>query len=578
MTSSKSLTTIMLTRGVIMKRAYVYIRFSSKIQEQGDSIRRQRELAQRYCKEHNLEIIAEFLDDGVSAFRGGNSDYGKLREFIDKVETGEIESSSILLVESVDRISREDWFDAFTLIRSIVMLGITIVLTQDRRVINSENITDFGFAIITMVGNQAANIESKKKSERGLEIWQNKHRLAKEHNTPLSKLCPVWIELKDGKYIIKQKEADVLRIIIDLYLNGIGYVGIEQYMNKNYDTLRVSENKKAKQWSAKNIRIFLFNPAINGTYIIKERHNNSRKAKDCKIIDTIPNYYPKLVADEEWAKIQLTKQSRNRGMGGRKAPVINILAHITKCGYCGSAMIKINRTGAKNKTEQRYIVCSAGKASATNCTATGWNITNLESLVLRLLSELNIDTILDKDDKRTLNALEDVITKLEYDLTVATRKKERADADLADEEDDDLRRILKEQYKKHLQTTKDINAQLQLLQLEFENTKSEYNSMERAQSNLIALWKILNEQNVRQSVKTEIAKIVKKISLFNKEKELTIEYKNGKIRTYTSGTNYSLVINNAAEMKGKNLVIDRNPRPAEDDYDDFNAIIQSEPL
>ncbi|ENY2727111.1 recombinase family protein [Salmonella enterica] len=53
-------------------KAYSYIRFSSKKREQGDSIKRQTELAEQYAHANNLILSDKsFQDLGISAFKEG---------------------------------------------------------------------------------------------------------------------------------------------------------------------------------------------------------------------------------------------------------------------------------------------------------------------------------------------------------------------------------------------------------------------------------------------------------------------------------------------------------------------------
>ena len=51
-------------------KAYSYIRFSTPEQEKGDSLRRQRVNAKKFCEKYNLVLEKkEFIDRGVSGFR-----------------------------------------------------------------------------------------------------------------------------------------------------------------------------------------------------------------------------------------------------------------------------------------------------------------------------------------------------------------------------------------------------------------------------------------------------------------------------------------------------------------------------
>src|SRR5215467_1963131 len=92
-----------------MRRAYSYIRFSTPEQAKGDSLRRQTELSERYAREHGLTLDDKltFRDLGKSAFRGKNAQEGELGDFIKAVEDGRIKRGSYLLVENLDRLSRQ---------------------------------------------------------------------------------------------------------------------------------------------------------------------------------------------------------------------------------------------------------------------------------------------------------------------------------------------------------------------------------------------------------------------------------------------------------------------------------------
>ena len=95
-------------------KAYSYLRFSTADQAKGDSYRRQIALAEDYAKAKSLELDKSltFQDLGVSAFTGKNRKKGALRAFLDAVEEEIISAGSFLLVESLDRVSREAILDA----------------------------------------------------------------------------------------------------------------------------------------------------------------------------------------------------------------------------------------------------------------------------------------------------------------------------------------------------------------------------------------------------------------------------------------------------------------------------------
>jgi DNA invertase Pin-like site-specific DNA recombinase len=103
-------------------KAYSYTRFSTPEQAKGDSATRQALAAQRWAEQHEVELDTEltFRDEGVSAFEGMNAERGALGEFLRAVERGDVPKNSWLLVESLDRISRQKPHRAARLIEDII--------------------------------------------------------------------------------------------------------------------------------------------------------------------------------------------------------------------------------------------------------------------------------------------------------------------------------------------------------------------------------------------------------------------------------------------------------------------------
>ena len=89
--------------------AFSYLRFSTAEQAAGDSRRRQLAMAEKYAANHHLRLDRQlsFRDLGVSAFRGRNAKEGALRAFLDAIEHNLVPENSFLLIESLDRLSRD---------------------------------------------------------------------------------------------------------------------------------------------------------------------------------------------------------------------------------------------------------------------------------------------------------------------------------------------------------------------------------------------------------------------------------------------------------------------------------------
>src|SRR5688572_20912467 len=146
-----------------MPLAYSYLRFSQRDQKHGDSIRRQMELSERYARENKLTLVRNYSDFGVSAFRSKNRTTGALSEFIAGVDDGQIERGSILLCESLDRLSRDKVSEALIPFLELLKRGIVVVTLQDGRTYDERTVNDPYQLIGSLVIMARANEESEMK-------------------------------------------------------------------------------------------------------------------------------------------------------------------------------------------------------------------------------------------------------------------------------------------------------------------------------------------------------------------------------------------------------------------------------
>ncbi|WP_438483166.1 recombinase family protein [Oleiharenicola lentus] len=171
--------------------AYSYVRYSTLEQKKGDSATRQIELSRDYCKTHGLILDESLVDEGVSAYRGKNAATGALGSFLREVKAGRVARGSFLLVESLDRLSRQDIETALGQFLAIVKSGITIVTVTDGMTYKTGHL-NMNELIISISVMSRAHEESKRKAERIAAAWIRKRKKAQVER--LTSLCPKWLE------------------------------------------------------------------------------------------------------------------------------------------------------------------------------------------------------------------------------------------------------------------------------------------------------------------------------------------------------------------------------------------------
>lgn len=112
--------------------AFSYIRWSSDPQEDGDTQRRQTALRDGWLKKHpnvRLDTSLVLIDRGVSGFTGENrTNHNRaLSQFLSLVGTPRVPIGSYLIVENLDRLTRESPLESIPLVLNLIKAGIRVV-------------------------------------------------------------------------------------------------------------------------------------------------------------------------------------------------------------------------------------------------------------------------------------------------------------------------------------------------------------------------------------------------------------------------------------------------------------------
>src|SRR5262245_24254835 len=211
--------------------AYSYIRFSSLRQEEGDSVRRQVEATRAWAARNNVPLDESLqIDRGVSAFRGKNRDIGALGEFLRLVERGVVRPGSYLVVENLDRLSRDELDDAVQLLLGMTSKGVRVVALSPAEMVFQKpvNMTQLIIAIVEL---SRGHSESKVKSERITAAWTTKRGHARESGALMTGRLPAWLKVVAGRPALIPERAQALRRIFALAAAGYGITRIIARLN-----------------------------------------------------------------------------------------------------------------------------------------------------------------------------------------------------------------------------------------------------------------------------------------------------------------------------------------------------------
>ncbi|MDV2864194.1 recombinase family protein [Phytobacter ursingii] len=350
-------------------KAYSYIRFSSKKQEQGDSVRRQTELAEQYAHVHGLILSDKnFQDLGISAFKEGNRP--SLGDMLEAIEKGHIEQGSTIIIESLDRLSRRGIDVTQQIIKSILQHNVFIASLVDGLLLNRESVNDLVSVIRIALAADLACKESEKKSQR-LRETKGQQRQRALNGEVINKILPFWLERQKDKFLFSDR-IDTVKRIIELRRKGLGTNKIAKVLNdEGHRPLR------SAGWNHTTVAKTINSVALYGAY------QTSETTIDRKVIllDIIENYYPAVISKEEFMLLKSDQKHNKSGYKSEHNAFSGILKH-----ECGGALVRKFHI-VSGKTYQ-YHVCANARDGKCNVTK---NFKNIEVALYRIMKELKIE-------------------------------------------------------------------------------------------------------------------------------------------------------------------------------------------
>ena len=389
------------------RRAFSYIRMSTEAQLQGHSLERQLELARVYAKENNLELVEDLCDIGLSAHDGANIERGKLGIFLKGIASGEVDKNSILLVESLDRLSRKSPRRAFNQFNEILDYGIEIHTIFDRQIYTSDSVDKNPGQLFTSIGYMLrAFSESEEKSRRLKKRWQSNRDNV--DSKILTTLCPAWLKPNSTKTGFEgiPERTKCIRKIFDLCIDeSMGAYSIACFLNEFSGVYsrftapkkknRGSNNEHRTGWQKSYILKILNNPSVYGKFQPHEMVNGIRRP----VGESLNNYFPEIISKERFILAQSKLKSRRVSGGGRKGEAFNnIFTKFVFCENCGGAVHFIDK--GESPKGGKYLRCS-NSVSNHKCNFGSWNYEEFEDAFLSFVTDIEFGVALQKGSDKS---------------------------------------------------------------------------------------------------------------------------------------------------------------------------------
>ena len=324
---------------------------------------------------------------------------------------------------------------------------------------------------------------------------------------------------------VNPKEAEIVKLIFEMYAKGNGYKAIANALNKKgYQT------KKGNAFAVATIREILRNPIYIGKirYNVRQNWNEKRRKNINPDPIMVDGEHEAIIDLATWTKVQFNL-SQSEGKPTRIYDGEFPLTGILRCPQCGAGMVigrtsKLRKDGTRKRTA--YYVCGASKNKGSAvCRANGIRAEKVNEVVFNKLGELMNDPKLIKcvvdsvnhGIKHKVNPAKKQMAKLEKDLTNLVAKKQKA---IEVYEDGIISKSeLATRLEKFRQDEEQLKSEIQNCKMDLQDGESEAIPYELVAEVMNSFERLLNVAETQEQKKKLLHMLIDEITI-NQNKEL----------------------------------------------------------
>ncbi|RXT08845.1 recombinase family protein [Ammoniphilus sp. CFH 90114] len=516
----------------------IYARVSTTEQaEEGYSIDEQVRILNKWCLENGYEVYKEYIDRGVS----GKSINKRLALQQMMVDVNE-KRFNMVLVWKTNRLAR-NLLDILKIVDLLHRNNVTFRSHSD----NHETETPNGklhFHVMAAVAeyeraNIAENVKMGMLARARQGSWNGGKVLGYNTVETTNKSSS---KKKSTKLVINEKEAQTVKRIFELYVEGNGYKSIANTINKEGH-----RSKKGNFFSIIAVKNILTNPVYVGLvrYNVRRDWNDKRRNNINPTPIIQEGLHSPIITKEVWDKAQSILKSRT-GKPNRIHTGEFPLTGILKCPKCGAGMVlgrTTNRRKDGTKRVLEYYVCGAWKNKGTSvCNSNSVRTDYADAYVLNKLNLIsNSNKLLhdivgeiNKNNNNSLDPLKKDYEVLKKEIHSIQEKKQRI---LKLYEDGDIEKVvLKERLNKLNEEIALLESRLSPIEEVVESNKTQNVSLELVKAILYNFSNNLNETTTREQRKQLLHLLIHEITINEDRKIETIRIQiNKEVKKYLLG-------------------------------------------
>lgn len=316
-------------------RVAAYCRVSTENEDQKESLEAQREHYESWIRMHDdWECAGVFYDFGIS---GAKADAREgLQALLYACRTGSVD---YVLTKSISRFSRNT-SDCLSLVRELLSYNIPIYFEK-------ENIDTGSMESELILSVLSSMAQSESESISKNVKWSVKKRM--EEGTFVFGYLPYgYTKDAAGNMVIDPVESEIVKLIFDLALNGMGTYKIAQLLDK-----RKVPTRKGGKWSGSTVKGILVNEKYYGAAAFQKTYTDSnfRRHNNHGEVDSFiaEDHHEAIISKEDFDRVQVMIQKhidehgivKDMGKYHNKYPFSGIII----CGECGGKFKRQTQSG-----------------------------------------------------------------------------------------------------------------------------------------------------------------------------------------------------------------------------------------
>ena len=306
------------------RRTAGYARVSTDHEEQLTSYEAQVDYYTNLIKERtDWEFVGMYTDEGISATNTKKRE--GFKRMIEDAKAGKID---LIITKSVSRFARNT-VDSLTTVRELKAMGIEIYFEKE----NIWTLDSKGELLITIMSSLAQE-ESRSISEN--VTWGHRKRFADGKVSFAYSRVLGLDKGEDGQIVVNQEEAETVRMIFRLFLEGMTPHAITLELTRR----GIKSPGGKDKWNQGTVRRMLSNEKYKGDALLQKEFTVDFLTKKMKKNEgEVPQYYVEgnheaIISPQVFDLVQAELERRKKTAGTRYSGV-SIFSNKIKCGDCG---------------------------------------------------------------------------------------------------------------------------------------------------------------------------------------------------------------------------------------------------